>query len=184
MRNRLLASMFIVIMLGLALGAVVGCRRAAEPSQANDNGDPTSRTGGPAAKNPFQHSVSLPDGTIVHSGRGSVAWKDMDLSLSTIGFEKSGDPIPKIVGNHAVVVTKDLVKLKDRPAVLVLVERTQPAAAGPAKPTYEYWLIVNGDDPQRSDMGLAYSIIGMVTGDQKKAREELLSIGPNWELPF
>lgn len=159
------------------VASISGCARTQPP-------DPRPQTGSQPAKDPSKHRVQLPDGTVIEADKGSVAWQDVDLSLTTIGFAKSNDPIRSIIGNHSVIVTKDLVDLKAGKAALVLVERSEPAASGSVAKTYEYWLIVNRDDPQRSDTGLAYSLVGVITGDQQKARAEMLTVGQSWVLPF
>lgn len=123
-------------------------------------------------------SATLPDGTSI-SSRGD--WSEasgVKLQLQTIGFAAdAADPVQSIVGNHAEVVQKQAVQLPQTAAILALVKRTAPAAAGESEPTYEYWLIVTEDQPDTPGMKYAYSLVGLVEGDLEQAKRTLLEAG-------
>lgn len=127
-------------------------------------------------------SVILPDGRSFSEYDGEYEGKDMRLELQRLGIGPGGSPIKQAVGNHSDITESYELDLPVGRATFAAVERTPPAAAMSDEITYEYWLILLRDDPERADMKRAYCLTGIVTGDREEAKAELLEMAKTWKL--
>lgn len=86
-------------------------------------------------------------------------------------------------GNHVESIRQEEVTLPIGKAYLAVVVRGQPSAANSDVKTNELRLVAVRKHPSRADMQLAYAIIGKITGDEAKAKAQLLELSRDWRLP-
>lgn len=109
---------------------------------------------------------------------------ELTLRLETLGVNASrADWWAEAVGNHAELVKVEQVTLPAGEATLALVSRTAPAAARSAETGTEYWLMVARPDPSDSGRKTVYAVVAQVSGDRETARQELLRLAEQWEIP-
>jgi hypothetical protein len=177
--------------LVLCLLALAGCASGAQPTAAGSSQPSGTQAGTPGAgvveTAAVNQSLALPGGkTLTAQETNGVQWQGLDLKLLAVGVGTT-DPIGSAVGNHATVVSQEPVTLSAGAATLVLVERSQPAAAqataGTAAASQEYWLIVLRSYPGRTDMNLAYVLQASFSGAPADARAQILDLAKGWQLP-
>lgn len=127
--------------------------------------------------------ITLPDDTqLAATGENLPDVSNVHAEILGIGGI-TGDPVVMAAGNHVTEIRQEEVILPIGKAILAVVVRGQPAAAGSYQETNELWLIAVRKHPSRTDMRLAYAIIGTITGDEVKAKAQLLELGQRWRLP-
>ncbi|KLU62373.1 hypothetical protein CEB3_c12340 [Peptococcaceae bacterium CEB3] len=123
----------------------------------------------------FRMTLTLPNGQIVTRDH-PVTWKDILIWLQIPSLPTQSPRYAEILGNHSTVLSHSTVSTSAGPATLVLNKRTPPAAAQSTTPTYEYWVIA-----YRSQY--AYAIEATVIGDRLKAKNEVMELVRNWQVP-
>jgi len=164
----------------LAIALLTGCatrQPKTEPEQT-----PVVAPALPVANGIVGQIVTLPNGTTLSTTSADLP----DLASvhpEILGLGPGGDPVAQAAGNHVEEIRQEEVSLPIGRAYLAVVVRGQPSAANSTEQSNELWLIAVRKHPQRSDMRLAYAIIGQITGDEAKAKEQLLELGRQWQLP-
>jgi outer membrane murein-binding lipoprotein Lpp len=135
-------------------------------------------------------SLVLPNGKVITSKDYQPSyWKGLNIQLYTaLGAANDNllDRVQDIVGNHTDIVSQDLqpVTLTIGPAILVMVDRTPPAASSSNTVTHECWLIAFHPDPERADRQFVYAIQAiLVNVSPSAASSELLELSKGWKLP-
>jgi hypothetical protein len=149
----------------------------------------TQQTYSSAAANWPYSSLVLPTGKVITSKDSQPSfWKGLSIQLYTAlgANDNSLDLVDDIVGNHTDIVAQDLqpVTLTIGPAILVMVDRTPPAASGSNTVTHECWLIAFRPDPNNADRQFTYAIQAiLVNVSPSDASSELLGLSKGWKLP-
>lgn len=132
-----------------------------------------------AQSNPlFQTTLTLPNGVIISTDK-VVKWKDLSIQLLVTNLpapSNTTDGYKEIIGNHSTIISHEVVKTSAGNAVLVLNERTPPAATKSIVPTFEYWVIVYGRQ-------YTYAINATIIGNREKAKSEIFSLLNRWKAP-
>ncbi len=123
----------------------------------------------------FNTTLTLPNGKIMPPDH-SFRWKDISVSLLVTSLPTHSPKYAEIVGNHSTVLSHATIFTSAGTATLVLNKRTPSAASHSTTPTYEYWVIVYGSK-------YAYCIDATVLGNRNKARNEVLQLSNNWNVP-
>lgn len=176
-----------VIMILLMIVTLAGCSKYIEkndllPSKAENNNTTQSHAEEYITKAQAEQSIVLPNGKIWDG----TTWNGLNIQLLVIGLS-SDAPITSIIGNHAEIISQEKVTINNEPALLVLVERSQPAAeeakTGENIKTYEYWLIQSQLKPYpgREDMKLAYVLTATFTTSPDIAHSNILELAKGWK---
>jgi hypothetical protein len=134
-------------------------------------------------------SLVLPNGKVITSKDNQPSfWKGLNIQLYTAlgANDNLLSLVEEIVGNHTDIVAQDLqpVTLTIGSAILVMVDRTPPAASGSNTVTHECWLIAFHPDPERADRQFVYAIQAvLVNVSPSDASSELLELSKGWKLP-
>jgi glucose/arabinose dehydrogenase len=134
-------------------------------------------------------SLVLPNGKVITPGDNQPTyWKGLNIQLYTGLAPKDNllSLVMEIVGNHTGIVAQDLqpVTLTIGSAILVMVDRTPPAASGSNTVTRERWLIALRPDPNNADRQFTYAIQAiLVNVSPSDASSELLGLSKGWKLP-
>lgn len=133
----------------------------------------------------LQHTLILPNGRVLYPGQAGrlAAWKDLELKLVNVSVKKDAPPIQTVVGNHTIILQTAEHVIPAGKVTFADVERTPSAASGLTGATREYWLIKFRNYPGRPEMVLAHAIQAVVTGDPRRARQELLQLAQRWKMP-
>ena len=123
----------------------------------------------------FTTTLTLPNGKIILPDH-SFRWKDISVSLLVTSLPTHSPKYAEIVGNHSTVLSRATIFTSAGTATLVLNKRTPSAASQSTTPRYEYWVIVYGSK-------YAYCIDATVLGNRNKARNEVLQLSNNWNVP-
>jgi outer membrane murein-binding lipoprotein Lpp len=134
-------------------------------------------------------SLVLPNGKVVTPGDNQPTyWKGLNIQLCTAlgANDNLLNLVDDIVGNHTYIVAQDLqpVTLAIGPAILVMVDRTPPAASGSNTVTHECWLIAWRPDPNNADRQFTQAIQAiLVNVSPSDASSELLGLSKGWKIP-
>jgi outer membrane murein-binding lipoprotein Lpp len=134
-------------------------------------------------------SLVLPNGKVVTPGDNQPTyWKGLNIQLYTAlgANDNLLNLVDDIVGNHTYIVAQDLqpVTLAIGPAILVMVDRTPPAASGSNTVTHECWLIAWRPDPNNADRQFTQAIQAiLVNVSPSDAPSELLALSKGWKIP-
>jgi outer membrane murein-binding lipoprotein Lpp len=149
----------------------------------------TQQTYSSTAENWPYSSLVLPNGKVITSKDNQPSyWKGLNIQLYTAlgANDNLLSLVEEIVGNHTYIVSQDLqpVTLTIGPAILVMVDRTPPAASGSNTVTHECWLIAFRPDPNNADRQFTYAIQAiLVNVSPSDASSELLELSKGWKLP-
>ena len=178
--------------------ALVGCSKSSENSNSNSqaintcNSLPTKSDSTSLSQSQIQEDISkaqagqsilLPDG----KKWDGTPWNGLYMNFLVMGL-KSDAPITSIIGNHAELVSQEEVAISTGSALLVLVDRTPPAAeeakTGKVTHSFEYWLIQNElrPYPERQDMKLVYVLFATFNTTPSIARSNILKLAKGWEI--
>jgi hypothetical protein len=151
--------------------------KSKKPSNTKNHAATNNMNEGQSAEtNLFQTTLRLPNGKVITPNH-TVDWKDLYIQLivtslppsTTNGFEA-------VVGNHSTIISHQTVSTPAGKATLVLDQRTAPAASKSTTPTYEYWVIVYGNQ-------YAYAIDAMVSGNLNNAKSNVMGLLKQWKVP-
>jgi hypothetical protein len=161
--------------------------------------NPTSSTPTPATEQPASStaedwpyfSLVFPNGKVITSDDYQpYYWKGLGIQLYTqvgVANDNSLGLVEGIVGNHTdIIVSQDLqpVTLAIGPAILVMADRTPPAASGSNTVTHECWLIAWRPDPNNADRQFTQALQAiLVNVSPSDAPSELLELSKGWKLP-
>jgi hypothetical protein len=126
----------------------------------------------------FQTTLTLPNGEVVTPDH-SVRWKDLSIQLLITSLPPSyvsSERYAVVVGNHSEIISHETVSTSAGKATLVLNDRTPPAASQSTTSTYEYWVIVYGDE-------YAYAIDATIVGNRNNAKSEVMRLLRQWKVP-
>ncbi|MFT8311996.1 MAG: hypothetical protein ABF629_12585 [Sporolactobacillus sp.] len=126
----------------------------------------------------YNTTLMLPNGKMV-TGTNSEKWNGLSLQLIATDIPSgiSGtDMRAYMISNHSSIISHETVPTSAGKADLILSKRGQPAAAHSSAATYEYWVIVHGQDH-------AYAIMAAFIDSQKDAKNALLTLLQNWHVP-
>jgi outer membrane murein-binding lipoprotein Lpp len=132
-------------------------------------------------------SLVLPNGKVITDNQPTY-WKGLNIQLYTAlgANDNLLSLVDDIVGNHTYIVAQDLqpVTLTIGPAILVMVDRTPPAASGSNIVTHECWLIAWRPDPNNADRQFTQAIQAiLVNVSPSDAPSELLALSKGWKIP-
>ncbi|KEO82606.1 copper amine oxidase N-terminal domain-containing protein [Tumebacillus flagellatus] len=131
--------------------------------------------------------LTLPTGKKISSPSYEKLSDKVNLRLETLNVVKSDgvNDVNGVVGNHAIVKSREEIKLPAGQATLLDVERTMPAASNDDTVTHEYWLVLLGPD-SGNDMCLAYTLSTAYANqdaDPAAVKKQLISVAQSWVLP-
>jgi hypothetical protein len=137
---------------------------------------------------PYSSLVLLNGKVITPGDNQPTYWKGLNIQLYTGLARKDNllSLVEEIVGNHSYIVSQDLqpVTLTIGPAILVMVDRTPPAASGSNIVTHECWLIAWRPDPYDAGSQFTQAIQAiLVNVSPSDAPSELLELSKGWKLP-
>ena len=116
----------------------------------------------------------------------STTWNGLNINLLVLGLNFQY-PITSILGNHAEIISQEEVTINNWEALIVLVDRTQPAAeeakTGKNIHSFEYWLTQRNlrSYPGREDMKLAYVLNATFNTSPSIARSNILELAKGWK---
>jgi hypothetical protein len=158
------------------------------PAPATAQPSVSSKADGAGSSSLYDQSLLFPDGKVITSDIGQIGygWKGLGIQLCTMWAYPGNDntSLARLLGNHVAIISQRPVTLSIGPAVLVLADRTPPAASGDNTVTHECWLIVFHPDPEHTDRQIAYTMqarcSGVTPGD---AAAEILELAKGWKIP-
>lgn len=170
--------------LGASLLILSGCGSLSGSAHATSRSKDTAHQGTTLhQKRPtnewFQTSLTLPNGKVV-TPEHSVRWKDVSIQLLITSLPPSYVKHERyflVVGNHSQVLSHERVSSSAGKVMLVLNERTPPAAADSTIATYEYWVIAYGSR-------YTYAIDATIVGNRSRAKREIMSFLHKWRVPM
>jgi hypothetical protein len=183
--------MIVLLAIGCLLAILSGCsghNKASTPTPATEQPSVSSQADGAGSSSIYNQSLTFPDGKVITSDIGQIGygWKGLGIQLVAMWeYPGSGNfSLDRLLGNHVVIISQRPVTLSIGPAVLVLANRTPPAASGGNTVTHECWLIMLHPDPEHRDRQIAYTMqarcSGVTPGD---AAAEILELAKGWKIP-
>jgi len=135
----------------------------------------------------YQTQLTLPDGQVLSESGPAREWRGLSLQLQVQGVstQVSGnrDLAQDLVGNHSDVQEVNALNLPQGPALLIVNERTAPAANPAGGTKYEYWLVFFRADPQNSFDRLAFCLVARSRVKMAAPSTFLNNLAQTWVLP-
>jgi hypothetical protein len=184
--------MVTLLAIGCLLAILAGCsshNKAAAPIPATAQPSVSSQADGAGSSSIYDQSLTFPDGKVLTSDIGQIGygWKGLGIQLVTMWeYPGSGNfSLDRLLGNHVVIISQRPVAISIGPTVLVLADRTPPAASGDNTVTHECWLIMLHPDPEHADRQIAYTMQARCgkAFAPGAAAAETLELAKGWKIP-
>ncbi|MCY0903265.1 MAG: hypothetical protein OWU32_13980, partial [Firmicutes bacterium] len=135
----------------------------------------------------YQTLLTLPDGQLLN-GLGPVRkWRGLSLQLQVLGVSSAvrgnRNLAQDLMGNHSDVMEVNALRLPQGPAILIVNERTGPAADQAVGTQYEYWLVFLRADPQNPLERLAFCLVARSRVKVTVASTVVKDLAQTWVLP-